>query len=59
LIFHNGQVLDVIKSNIEDDTGPLSLNVIGRTDLSSSWVVEKPLGKRIITEANETESEVR
>lgn len=35
------EVLDVIKSNT-DDSGPLSLNVIGRKDLSSSWVVEKP-----------------
>eukprot|EP00250_Pteridium_aquilinum_P013792 c21576_g1_i1 orf=932-3031(+) len=36
------EVLDVIRTNT-DDSGPLSLNVIGRKDLSSSWVVEKPV----------------
>lgn len=35
------EVLDVIKTNT-DDSGPLSLDVIGRKDLSASWVVEKP-----------------
>lgn len=55
-------VLDVIRTNT-DDSGPLSLNVIGRKDLSSSWVVDKPvkLSKPKVHTAwanlNETESE--
>lgn len=55
------EVLDVIKTNT-DDSGPLSLNVFGRNDLSSSWVVEKPAELRkakadsIQENLNETES---
>lgn len=36
------EVVEVIKINT-DDSGPLSLNVKGRKDLSASWVVEKPV----------------
>ncbi|KAH7416447.1 hypothetical protein KP509_14G091900 [Ceratopteris richardii] len=39
-LFSN-DVLKVITTN-SDDSGPLSLNVVGRKDLSASWVVEKP-----------------
>eukprot|EP00249_Psilotum_nudum_P006782 c20052_g1_i1 orf=350-2527(-) len=35
------EMIDMIKSKV-DDSGPLSLNVVGRKDLSSSWVLEKP-----------------
>ncbi|MCO5584563.1 hypothetical protein L7F22_038493 [Adiantum nelumboides] len=55
-------VLNVIRTNT-DDSGPLSLNVIGRKDLSSSWVVEKPVkvskAKGITSQANLTETESR
>ncbi|KAI5074056.1 hypothetical protein GOP47_0012069 [Adiantum capillus-veneris] len=47
-------VLDVIRTNT-DDSGPLSLNVIGRKDLSSSWVVEKPVK---LSKAEENSSQV-
>lgn len=36
------EVINAIISNI-DDSGPLSLNRAGRKDLSSSWVIEKPV----------------
>jgi len=35
------EVIDVITANT-DDSGTLNLNIVGRNDLSSSWVVEKP-----------------
>eukprot|EP01018_Ginkgo_biloba_P000884 Gb_01712 [translate_table: standard] len=35
------EVIDVITANT-DDSGPLSLNIVGRKDLSSSWIWEKP-----------------
>ena len=34
------QVLDIVTASPED-TGPLNLNVVGRKDLSSSWVREE------------------
>lgn len=36
------EVIDVIKSNT-DDSGPLSLNIMRRKDLSSSWILETPV----------------
>lgn len=35
------EVIDVITANTED-SGTLNLNIVGRNDLSSSWVLEKP-----------------
>lgn len=35
------EVIDVITANT-DDSGSLNLNIVGRNDLSSSWVLEKP-----------------
>ena len=34
------QVLDIVSAN-PDDSGPLNLNIVGRRDLSSSWVQEE------------------
>lgn len=34
------QVLDIVSANPED-SGPLNLNIVGRRDLSSSWVQEE------------------
>ncbi|ERM96312.1 polygalacturonate 4-alpha-galacturonosyltransferase isoform X2 [Amborella trichopoda] len=39
----SNEVLDIIKNNT-DDSGPLSLNLGGRTDLSSSWILDQPGG---------------
>lgn len=35
------EVIDVI-TDITEDSGTLNLNIVGRNDLSSSWVLEKP-----------------
>lgn len=39
--FFPKEVIDVITANT-DDSGPLSLNIHAREDLSSSWVLDKP-----------------
>ncbi|KAH9309429.1 hypothetical protein KI387_037340, partial [Taxus chinensis] len=36
------EVIEVIKANTDNDSGPLNLNVAGQNDLASSWMWEKP-----------------
>ncbi|GLJ21510.1 hypothetical protein SUGI_0397710 [Cryptomeria japonica] len=43
--FFPKEVIDVITANT-DDSGPLSLNIHARQDLSSSWVLDKPSDER-------------
>ena len=40
-VFPTAQVIDLVVENTHD-SDPLNLNLVGRPDLSSSWVWEKP-----------------
>eukprot|EP00250_Pteridium_aquilinum_P015289 c22497_g1_i1 orf=783-2882(+) len=49
--FFPNEVVRVIKTTT-DDSGPLSLNVKGRKDLSASWILDKPVN--VISEKSDT-----